>query len=108
MFKDYALCSQEELEEKRQILEYLKDDLKYLSILGGGFLEKKLEIVYLQGEILESEWAIATKEAGALSYIRYRTGRVLRHAISCLRHLCLNSVFYIRHLIFRLKLWILY
>jgi len=106
--KDYAICSQEELEEKRQMLEYLKDDLKYLSVNDGGLIMKKLEILELQGEILESECAIAAKEAGRLSYVRYRIGRVCRNAAMRLYYVGLDAFYCITHLIFRFKMWLRY
>ena len=105
---DYAICSQEELEERRQILKYLQDDLKYQSVLGGGLIEKKLEILELQGEIQESEWAIAAKEAGRLPYVRYRIGRVCRHAAMRLYYLYLDAFYCITHLIFLFKMWLRY
>lgn len=105
MLGDYALCSLEELEERRKTVACLQNDLNFQSPVGVGYLEKKREICRLRIEILESQWAIDAKGAGVLPYVRYRTGRLFRHAITYLYGIYLAAVSFICHIKLWFKVW---
>lgn len=105
MFKDYALCTREELEEKRKRLTCLQDKLKCSPPDGGGSMQIQQEISRLQIEIWESEWAIDAKAAGALPYTRYRIGRVCRHAVVRLYGMYLAVASFIEHVKLWFRIW---
>lgn len=105
MFKDYAICTREELEEKRKRLACLQDNLKYPPPDGGGSMQMQQEINRLQIEIWESEWAIDAKEAGTVPYIRYRIDRVFRHAVVRLYGMYLAVASFIEHVKLWFRIW---
>lgn len=104
--KDYALCSQEELEKKQRLLECRKGNLMRMSRLDANFSQEKLNVLYLEQDISESKMAILAKEMGPLRYARYRINRIRRHTAHRLWRDFVVGYFSARRLLLRLRVWL--
>lgn len=104
--KDYALCSQKELEEKQRLLECRKEKLTHMSSLDADFSQEKLDVLYLEQDISESKMAVLAKEMGPLQYARYRINRFRRHVARRLWRNFVIGYFSARRLLLRFRIWL--
>lgn len=104
--KDYALCSQEELEEKQRLLECRKENLMHMSRHDVNFSQEKLNVLYMEQDISESKMTMISKELGPLQYARYRINRIRRHLARRLWRDFVVGYFSARRLLLRLRLWL--